>query len=53
MRTSWRRACCNINPDAADTNATLGTVPRPLVGLALEDLCPGDAALQSLMDEYR
>jgi 2-oxoglutarate ferredoxin oxidoreductase subunit beta len=42
-----------IDPAAADMNATLGSVERPLVDLPFEDLCPGDAALQALQDTYR
>ncbi|MGQ0539181.1 MAG: 2-oxoacid:ferredoxin oxidoreductase subunit beta [Gemmatimonadaceae bacterium] len=42
-----------IDASGADMHAVNRTVPRPLVDLAFEELCPGRAALDELMDEYR
>jgi 2-oxoglutarate/2-oxoacid ferredoxin oxidoreductase subunit beta len=42
-----------VDPSAPDMNDALGAVERPLVDLPFESLCPGDAALQTLMEEYR
>jgi len=42
-----------IQPDSADMHAVNRTVDRPLVELPYEELCPGAAALDQLMEEYR
>jgi 2-oxoglutarate ferredoxin oxidoreductase subunit beta len=42
-----------IQSDSADMHAVNRTVDRPLVDLPYEELCPGAAALEQLMDEYR
>ena len=42
-----------IQPDSADMHAVNRTVERPLVELPYEELCPGAAALDQLMEEYR
>ncbi|HWK90503.1 MAG TPA: 2-oxoacid:ferredoxin oxidoreductase subunit beta [Longimicrobium sp.] len=42
-----------VDPGAADMNAMLNSVERPLVDLPFEDLCPGDATLQALQEEFR
>lgn len=36
-----------------DTHEMIGTSLKPLNGLQQEDLCPGNAALQQVMDGYR
>jgi 2-oxoglutarate/2-oxoacid ferredoxin oxidoreductase subunit beta len=36
----------------AEMHAVLGTVDEPMVDLRFEDLCPGAAALDALMEEY-
>jgi 2-oxoglutarate/2-oxoacid ferredoxin oxidoreductase subunit beta len=42
-----------IDEAGSDMHAVAKTVHMPLVDLAYEQLCPGNAALQSLMDRYR
>jgi 2-oxoglutarate ferredoxin oxidoreductase subunit beta len=42
-----------IDPDSVEMNAGLGSIDRPLADLPFEDLCPGDAMLQELMEGYR
>ena len=42
-----------INEDTADMHAVNKTVTTPLVELPYEQLCPGKAALDSLMEELR
>jgi len=42
-----------VQPDSADMHAINRTVDRPLVELPYEELCPGAAALDRLMEEYR
>jgi 2-oxoglutarate/2-oxoacid ferredoxin oxidoreductase subunit beta len=42
-----------VEPEAADMHDILGTIDRPLVDLPFEDLCPGAAALDALMEEFR
>ncbi len=42
-----------INRGGADMHAVAQTVERPLVELAFGELCPGKAALDTLMDSYR
>jgi 2-oxoglutarate ferredoxin oxidoreductase subunit beta len=43
----------HIEPSANDMHAVSKTVERPLVDLPYESLCPGSAALDELMSEYR
>ena len=43
----------HIDETAADMHDVSKTTSRPLVDLAYEELCPGSAALSTLMDEYR
>jgi len=42
-----------IDENGADMHAVLKTVATPLVDLTHEQLCPGNAALESLMEKYR
>jgi 2-oxoglutarate/2-oxoacid ferredoxin oxidoreductase subunit beta len=42
-----------INEKSQDMHALNKTVSRPLVDLPYAELCPGSAALQELMEEYR
>jgi 2-oxoglutarate ferredoxin oxidoreductase subunit beta len=42
-----------IDEQSADMHETANTVARPLVDVPYESLCPGSAALEALMDEYR
>ncbi|MCG8469762.1 MAG: 2-oxoacid:ferredoxin oxidoreductase subunit beta [Gemmatimonadetes bacterium] len=42
-----------IDPDSRDQHDVLGTVEQPLWEIPFEDLCPGAAALSSIMDNYR
>jgi 2-oxoglutarate/2-oxoacid ferredoxin oxidoreductase subunit beta len=42
-----------LDPSAPDMNEALGTVRRPLVELPFAELCPGDGALQELMESFR
>jgi 2-oxoglutarate ferredoxin oxidoreductase subunit beta len=43
----------HIDENAADMHDVSGTVSRPLVDLPYEELCPGNAAMAALMEEYR
>ena len=43
----------HIDESATDMHGVSGTIDRPLVDLPYEELCPGSAALATLMDEYR
>jgi 2-oxoglutarate/2-oxoacid ferredoxin oxidoreductase subunit beta len=42
-----------IDEGAADMHAVNRTVDRPLVEIPFEELCPGSAALEALMEEFR
>lgn len=42
-----------IDERSRDMHAMNHTTPKPLAELPYETLCPGNAALQTLMDEYR
>ena len=42
-----------IDSGTADMHGVSNTVERPLVDLPFETLCPGNAALEALMEEYR
>jgi 2-oxoglutarate ferredoxin oxidoreductase subunit beta len=42
-----------IDESSHDMHAVNGTVAQPLVDLPYESLCPGNAALGELMEEYR
>jgi 2-oxoglutarate ferredoxin oxidoreductase subunit beta len=42
-----------IEENGADMHAVWKTVAMPLVDLKHEQLCPGNAALQALMEKYR
>ncbi len=42
-----------IDEGGKDLHALAGTVATPLVDLPYEQLCPGNAALQTLMNEFR
>jgi 2-oxoglutarate ferredoxin oxidoreductase subunit beta len=42
-----------IDPNGADMHATARTVQKPLVDLSFDELCPGNDALQALMERYR
>jgi 2-oxoglutarate ferredoxin oxidoreductase subunit beta len=42
-----------IDGSASDMHAVNRTVERPLVELPFEELCPGNAALAELMEEFR
>lgn len=43
----------HLDPSHPDMHDTLGTVDLPLVDLPFESLCPGSAALDALMEEWR
>lgn len=42
-----------VDADAPDHVATLGTVHGDLVGVPFEDLCPGSARLETLLEGFR
>ena len=42
-----------IDENGSDMHAVARTVTTPLVDLTYDQLCPGNAALQSLMEKYR
>ena len=42
-----------IDETGKDMHAVAKTVTTPLVDLPYEQLCPGNAALQTLMERYR
>ena len=42
-----------LDEKGSDMHAVAGTVTTPLVDLAYEELCPGNSALQGLMEKYR
>ncbi len=42
-----------LDQGGADMHAVARTVTRPLVDVAFDELCPGNAALQGLMEKYR
>jgi 2-oxoglutarate/2-oxoacid ferredoxin oxidoreductase subunit beta len=42
-----------LDERGSDMHAVANTVSTPLVDLRYEDLCPGNAALQKLMERYR
>ncbi len=42
-----------LDPDSQDHHAVLETVEAPLWDLPFEELCPGSAALDELMERYR
>ncbi len=42
-----------VDPDTKDHHAQMNTVPDPLIDLPFEELCPGQAALDELMQTYR
>lgn len=42
-----------VEPGAEDMHDVLGTVQQPLVDLPFEELCPGAAALDDLMESFR
>jgi 2-oxoglutarate ferredoxin oxidoreductase subunit beta len=42
-----------IDEKGADMHAVWKTVETPLVDLPYDQLCPGSAALQALMEKYR
>ena len=42
-----------IDEGGQDMHAMAKTVTQPLVNVPFADLCPGNAALQSLMEQYR
>ncbi len=42
-----------VDPNGSDMHATARTVEKPLVDVPYEELCPGNAALQGLMERYR
>ncbi len=43
----------HLNADAQDHNGVLETVETPLVDLPFHELCPGEAAMEELMKEFR
>jgi 2-oxoglutarate ferredoxin oxidoreductase subunit beta len=43
----------HIDESTADMHAVSGTANRPLVEIPYQELCPGSAALATLMEEYR
>lgn len=53
MRGEVVTGLLHIDESASDMHAVVGTAVRPLVELPYEELCPGSAALEALMDEYR
>ena len=42
-----------IDENGSDMHAVARTVRTPLVDLPYEQLCPGNSALQALMERYR
>ena len=42
-----------IDESAPDMHGVAGTVDRPLVEIPYSELCPGNAKLAELMEEYR
>jgi 2-oxoglutarate ferredoxin oxidoreductase subunit beta len=42
-----------IDEQSSDMHDVANTVTQPLVELPYESLCPGNAALEALMDEYQ
>ncbi len=42
-----------LDEKGSDMHAVAGTVTTPLVDLPYEELCPGNSALQGLMEKYR
>jgi 2-oxoglutarate ferredoxin oxidoreductase subunit beta len=42
-----------IDESSSDMHETANTVARPLVDVSYDALCPGKAALEQLMEEYR
>ena len=42
-----------IEEGEGDMHTQAGSVDTPMVELPYEDLCPGSAALDKLMDEFR
>jgi 2-oxoglutarate ferredoxin oxidoreductase subunit beta len=42
-----------LDETGADMHAVARTVTKPLVDLPYEELCPGNDALQKLMEKYR
>jgi 2-oxoglutarate ferredoxin oxidoreductase subunit beta len=42
-----------IDESGQDMHSMAKTVTQPLVDVPFADLCPGNAALQSLMEQYR
>jgi 2-oxoglutarate ferredoxin oxidoreductase subunit beta len=42
-----------LDPSSTDMHAMNNTVAKPLVDLPFESLCPGSAALDELMEEFR
>ena len=42
-----------LDTSSRDMHATLGTIERPLSEMPFEDLCPGSAALETLLDGFR
>jgi len=42
-----------LSPDSKDVHDQNDTIDAPLYGLAHEQLCPGNDALQKLMAQYR
>ena len=43
----------HLDPGQMEMHQALGTVETPLVDLPFDDLCPGTAALDALMEEWR
>ena len=52
-RTEVATGLLFIDEDGADMHAVAKTVATPLVELPFEMLCPGQTALQALMEKYR
>lgn len=42
-----------ISPDSQDVHAQNETVPGPLTNLPHDQLCPGNDALQKVMQQFR
>ena len=42
-----------LDEGGSDMHAVAKTVPTPLVDLTYKQLCPGNSALQALMEKYR
>src|SRR5688572_20009976 len=42
-----------VSPDSADMHEIEKTVETPLVALRYEDVCPGSAVLEKIMDDFR